>query len=80
MLEHCRTIPDDVFIQKDARVGIAQQARQRRLAVEEWTLAQIVAVMLDQVEGGLCYQQHKRPYVFAKIMLRWQQEGSGEER
>jgi len=26
---------------------------------------------VEQGKGHLCYQQHKRPYVFAKIMLRW---------
>jgi hypothetical protein len=40
-----------VFVEQDARLGIAKQPRQRSLAVEEWALAQIVAIMLDQVEG-----------------------------
>ena len=31
-------------------------------------------------KGQKCYQQHLWPYVLLKIMLRWQQEGSGEER
>jgi hypothetical protein len=40
-----------VFIEQDADLGIAQQPRQRGLAVEEWAIAHILAVMLDQVEG-----------------------------
>jgi hypothetical protein len=39
-----------VFVQQDADLGIAQQARQRGLAVEERQIAQILAIMLDQVE------------------------------
>jgi hypothetical protein len=41
----------DVFLQQDAGLGIAQQARQGGLAVEEWAIAHILAIMLDQVEG-----------------------------
>jgi hypothetical protein len=41
----------DVFVEEDAHVGIAQQPRQRGLAVEEWAIAQIIAVMLDQVDA-----------------------------
>jgi hypothetical protein len=37
-----------VFIEQDARLGMAQQPRQRVLAIEESTIAHI---MLDQVEG-----------------------------
>jgi hypothetical protein len=51
VLEHGRAIPGDVFVQQDARLDIAQQSRQRRLAVEEWAIAQILTIVLDQVEG-----------------------------
>ena len=51
MREHGRAIPGDVFVEHDARVGIAQQARQRRLPVKERAIPQILAVMLDQVES-----------------------------
>jgi hypothetical protein len=49
--QHGRPILDDVFVQQDAWLGLAQQSRQRRLAVQEWEIAQIPAIMLDQVEG-----------------------------
>jgi hypothetical protein len=39
-----------VFINQDARFGLAQQARQRGFAVEKRQIAQILAIMLDQVE------------------------------
>jgi hypothetical protein len=51
MGEHSRPILGDVFVQQDASLGIAQQARQRSLPVQEWDIAQILAIMLDQVEG-----------------------------
>jgi hypothetical protein len=41
----------NVFIEQDARLGIAQQPRQRCLAVEERAIAHVLAVMLDEVEG-----------------------------
>jgi hypothetical protein len=50
MGEHGRPILGNVFVQQDADLGIAQQARQRGLAVEERQIAQILAIMLDQVE------------------------------
>jgi integrase len=31
-------------------------------------------------KGAKCVAPHFCPYVLVKIMLRWQQEGSGEER
>src|SRR5262249_27440319 len=36
---------------ENASLGVAQKARQRILAVEEWEIAHILAVMLDEVEG-----------------------------
>ena len=44
------TVLNDVFVE-DASLGIAQQPRQRGLAGEEWTITQVLAVVLDQVEG-----------------------------
>jgi hypothetical protein len=41
----------DVFVEQDASLGIAQQLRQRGLTVGERAIVQILAVMLDQVEG-----------------------------
>ena len=51
MLEHGRAILGDVFVEQDAGVGIAQQPRERGLAVEKGAIAQILAIVLDQVEG-----------------------------
>jgi hypothetical protein len=41
----------DVFVEQDARFGVAQQTRQGDLPVEERAIAQILAVVLNQVEG-----------------------------
>jgi hypothetical protein len=51
MGEHDGPILGNVFVQQDTGLGVAQQALQRGLAVEEWTIAHILAVMLDEVEG-----------------------------
>ena len=51
VLEHCRAVPGDVFIEQDASIAIAQQPRQGSLAVEKRPLAQILAIEFDQVEG-----------------------------
>jgi len=51
MLEHRSAVLGNVFVEQDARLDMAQQPRQRGFAVEEWTIAQILAVMLDQIEG-----------------------------
>jgi len=40
-----------VFVENDARLGVAQQPRQRGLAVKEWEIAKILAIVLDQIEG-----------------------------
>jgi hypothetical protein len=45
MCEDGRAVLGDVFVQQDASLGIAQQARQSSLPVQEWETAQI------QVEG-----------------------------
>src|SRR6266436_5730496 len=37
--------------EQDAGLGLAQQPRQRRLSAQEWEIAQILAIVLDQVEG-----------------------------
>jgi hypothetical protein len=51
MGEHRRPILGDVVVAQDASIGLAQQPRQRGLALKERATAQIVAIMLDQVEG-----------------------------
>src|SRR5215467_1216866 len=42
--EHRRTVFGDVFVEQDARLRIAQHARQRGLAVEEREIAQILTI------------------------------------
>jgi integrase len=37
-------------------------------------------IFIDQGKGAKCVATHLAPYVSVKIMLRWQQEGSGKER
>jgi hypothetical protein len=58
MGEHARPILGSVFVEKDGSLGIAEQSRQRRLAIEERKTTQVLPIMLDQVEGvedrGLC--------------------------
>src|SRR5258708_23752483 len=51
MLEQGGAIPEDVFIEQDASLTIAQQSSQRGLAVEKRTIPQILAIVLDEVEG-----------------------------
>jgi hypothetical protein len=46
MFEHRRAIPDDLFVEHDACLGIAQQSRQRGLTVEEREIAEILAIVL----------------------------------
>jgi hypothetical protein len=48
---HGRAISGDMFIEQDMSVGTAQQSRQRGLAIEERMIAQILAIVLDQIEG-----------------------------
>jgi hypothetical protein len=40
-----------VFVQQDAWLAVAQQSRERGLALKKWVIAQILALMLDRVEG-----------------------------
>ena len=51
MGEHRQPIFGDVFVKPDASLSIAQQTRQRSLAVEKRATTQILAIMLNQVEG-----------------------------
>jgi hypothetical protein len=48
--EDDRAVLRDVFIELDASLGIAQQPRQRSLAIKKRATAQILAIKLDQVE------------------------------
>jgi hypothetical protein len=49
--EHGHPILGNVFAKQDASLGIAQQARQSSLPVQEGEIAQILVIMLDKVEG-----------------------------
>jgi hypothetical protein len=49
--EYGRALLGDVFVEKDARLGVAEQLRRRRLTVVDWPIAQVLAVMLDRVES-----------------------------
>jgi hypothetical protein len=51
MSEHSQPIFNNVFVEQNASLDTAQQARQRRLPVQEWKFAKILAIMLDKVEG-----------------------------
>jgi len=51
MLEYGRTIPGNMFVEKDVGLDAAQQARQGGLTVEERKVTQVLAIMLDQIEG-----------------------------
>src|SRR5215467_12230593 len=62
VLEHCGVILGDVFVEQDARPGIAQQPRELGLAVEEGAITQILAVVLDQVEGVEDRGPARRPF------------------
>jgi len=46
-----RRIVGDVFVEQNAGLDTAQQARQRSLAVEERAITQILTIVLDQVES-----------------------------
>jgi hypothetical protein len=47
MFEHRRAIPGDVVVERDAQLEIAQQLRQRRLALKKQPISQILAVVLN---------------------------------
>jgi hypothetical protein len=51
MGEHGQPIFDNVFVRQDVCLGVAQQPLQRSLPAQEREIAQILAIMLDQVEG-----------------------------
>jgi hypothetical protein len=51
MRENGRPIFDNMFIKQYASLSIVQQPRQRSLPAQEWEIAQILAIMFDQVEG-----------------------------
>jgi hypothetical protein len=52
MGEDGKAIFGNVFVQQDTDLGITQEPRQRGLPVQERAIAQILAIMLDQVEGS----------------------------
>jgi hypothetical protein len=39
-----------------------------------------MVIRVEQGKGQKCYQQHFRPYVLVRFMLRWQQDGGRKER
>ena len=39
-----------------------------------------MVIRVEQGKGQKCFATHFWPYVLVKIMLRWQQDGSGKER
>jgi hypothetical protein len=49
--EHSGTVLGDVLVEQDAGLDIAQQPRQLGLTVEESAVAQILAIVLDKVDG-----------------------------
>jgi hypothetical protein len=51
MGEHGRFIFGNMSVKQDANLSVAQEPRQRSLPVQEREIAQILAIMLDQVEG-----------------------------
>jgi len=48
--ENGRAILGQIFVEQDARLDIAQQSRQGVFAVEKWAIAQILTIMLDQID------------------------------
>jgi hypothetical protein len=52
LCEDDRAVVRDVLIELDASRGSGQQPCQRGLAVEEWEITHILAVILGQVEGA----------------------------
>lgn len=52
MIEHSWAVTRQVFGEPDGiPLGPAEQSCEPSLAVDQWQIAQVVAVMLDQVEG-----------------------------
>jgi hypothetical protein len=52
MGEGGRPIFCDVLVEHDATLSIAQESRQRSLPFQERKLTQILAIVLDKVEGA----------------------------
>jgi hypothetical protein len=50
MGEHGRPALGYVLVEQDARFGLAEQSCKRSLPVQEREIAQVLAVVLDQVE------------------------------
>jgi len=50
MCEDGRAVLSEMFVEQDASVGLAQQPRQRGLAVEERPITQILAITPDQIK------------------------------
>jgi hypothetical protein len=48
VLEHRRAIPGDMFVEHDARLGVAQQSRQRGLAIDKWAIAEKARARLSR--------------------------------
>ena len=46
--EHRRAIPGDMFVEHDARLGVAQQSRQRGLAIDKWAIAEKARARLSR--------------------------------
>ena len=51
MRKNGRAVLGYVFVEQDARFGLAHQPRPRSLPVQEREITRILAIMLDQVEG-----------------------------
>jgi hypothetical protein len=49
--KHTEPTFDNVFVKQDTSLSIAQQPRQRSLPIQEWEIAQILALMFDHVES-----------------------------
>ena len=52
VVKYCWAVTRQMFIEPDGSpLGPAEQSGEPSLAVDQWQIAQVVAVMLDQVEG-----------------------------
>ena len=55
MLEHGRAVTRQMFNERDsAPLGLADQFEEPPLALDQGQVAQVVAVVLNQVEGKVC--------------------------
>ena len=64
-----------LMLQTGLRVSEAAHLRVSDLVLRE----RAGSVRIRQGKGRKCCRQHFCPYVLVKIMLRWQQDGSGKE-